>query len=53
MSLHGGMAQYREDDPPEEKLDERFRWRLSPDIRENLPAKMRLYYDRWRALQSV
>ena len=53
MSLHGGMAQYREDDPPEEKLDERFRWRLSPNLRENLPAKMQLYYDRWRALQPV
>jgi hypothetical protein len=47
------MAQYREDDPPEEKLDERFRWRLSPNLRENLPAKMQLYYDRWRALQPV
>ena len=51
MALHGGMAEYREDDPKEEKLDEQFRWRLSPHVRECLPEKMQLYYDRWRALQ--
>ena len=53
MTLHGGLAQYREDEPIEEKLDERFRWRLSPHIRTNLPDKMKLYYDRWRALQPL
>ncbi len=40
MSLRGDMIQYQEDDPSEEMIDERFRWRLSPKIRENIPAKM-------------
>ena len=53
MTLHGGLTQFREDEPIEEKLDERFRWRLSPHIRANLPDKMKLYYDRWRALQPL
>ena len=51
MSLHGGMARYRPDEPPEEKFDENFRWRLSPHVRERLPEKLQLYYDCWRALQ--
>ncbi|MBT4979181.1 MAG: hypothetical protein HOI20_05240 [Gemmatimonadetes bacterium] len=49
MSLHGGGP--ISGGPTNEKVDERFRWMLSPNIRESLPAKMQLYYDRWRALQ--
>jgi len=39
MDVHGGTAQYREDDPREEKVDEPFRWRLSPNIREVYPLR--------------
>ena len=51
LALHGGIAEYREDAPLQEEVDGSFLWRLSPHIRENLPDRMKLYYDRWRALQ--
>ncbi|NKB71638.1 MAG: hypothetical protein GKR89_31575 [Candidatus Latescibacteria bacterium] len=53
MSLVGYLSQYRQDEPPERELDERFAWLLAENIRAALPDKMQLYYDRWRALQPV
>ena len=53
LSLVGSLRQYREDEPPEKEVDERFAWLLAYNIREALPEKMQLYYDRWRALQPV
>ena len=51
LSLVGSLRQYRGDEPPEKEIDERFAWLLAENIRETLPEKMQLYYDRWRVLQ--
>ena len=52
LTLTGGLRMYRPDESPEE-LDGRFAWRLAGNIREALPEKMQLFYDRWRALQKA
>jgi ectoine hydroxylase-related dioxygenase (phytanoyl-CoA dioxygenase family) len=52
LTQTGSLIKYQKDDLPEE-LDERYRWRLADNIRDNLPGKMQLYYDRWRVLQKV
>ena len=36
---------------PTPEMDERFRWKLVDNIRETLPPRAKLYYDRWRAVQ--
>ena len=51
MALHCGMVQYRPDEPMEDETDGRFAWQLSPHIRDALPEKLQLYWDRWRVLQ--
>jgi hypothetical protein len=53
LSLVGSLSQHREDEPLEAEVDERYAWQLADNIRPNLPEKMQLYYDRWRALQPV
>ena len=52
LSIAAGLVKHQEADSPEE-LDGRFKWRLAHNIRDALPPKMRVYYDRWRALQLV
>ena len=52
LTLCGCLVKHRVDDPPE-TLDERFRWRLSDNVRAALPEKIQLYYDRWKQLQIV
>ena len=52
LTLCGCLVKHQENDPPE-TLDERFRWCLADNVRDVLPEKMRLYYDRWRRLQIV
>ena len=47
------LRQWREDEPSEKEVDERYAWRPADKIRETLPEKMQLYYDRWRSLQLV
>lgn len=53
LSLVGQLCKSWPDEPADEKVDERYQWRLADNIRAHLPAKMQLYYDRWRALQPV
>lgn len=50
LSMTIGLFRY---DPQEPKMamDERFRWKLADNIRDSLPPRSQLYYDRWRALQ--
>ena len=52
LTLCGSLVKHQADDPPE-MLDERFRWRLADNVREALPEKIQLYYDRWKRLQIV
>ena len=52
LTLCGCLVKHQADDPPE-RLDERFRWRLAANVRETLPEKIKLYYDRWKRLQIV
>ena len=52
LTLCGCLVKHQADGPPE-TLDERFRWRLADNVRDALPEKMRLYYDRWKRLQIV
>lgn len=50
LTVAGSWAKHDEGDEPDE-TDHRYKWRLSEDVRPNLPDAMRPYYDRWRALQ--
>ena len=50
LSMTIGLFQYDPDEPKME-MDERFRWKLADNIRESLPPKTQLFYDRWRVLQ--
>ena len=50
LSMTVGLFRYDAGEP-KPKMDERFRWKLADNIRETLPPKTQLYYDRWRALQ--
>ena len=52
LTLSGCLVKHQADDLPE-TLDERFRWRLADNVRETLPEKIQLYYDRWKRLQIV
>lgn len=52
LTLCGCLVKHQADDSLE-PLDERFRWRLADNVREALPEKIRLYYDRWKQLQIV
>ena len=52
LTLTGGLRKFRPEELPEE-LDGRFAWRLAGNIRETLPEKMQLFYDRWRVLQKT
>lgn len=52
LAMMGALAKHQDDDPMEE-VEVRYRWRLADNIRDGLPAKTQLYYDRWRQLQQV
>ena len=52
LTLCGCLVKHQADDLPE-TLDERFRWRLADNVRDALPEKIQLYYDRWKRLQIV
>ena len=51
LVMTGGLRKYYPDEPKEEKIDERFRWRLADNVGEALPDQVRLWWERWRALQ--
>jgi hypothetical protein len=38
---------------PHQQVEEHYRWRMADNIRDRLPPKTQLYYDRWRSLQQV
>jgi hypothetical protein len=48
-----GLNKYDENEPVETEADDRFSWCLADNIRPTLPDKMKIYYDRWRALQPA
>ena len=52
LTLCGCLVKHQAADPPE-TLDERFRWQLAENVRNALPEKIQLYYDRWKQLQIV
>ena len=52
LTLCGCLVKHQTDDPLE-RLDERFRWRLADNVRDALPEKIQIYYDRWKRLQIV
>ena len=47
----GALSQHWDSDRSQQ-LEERFIWRMADNIRDGLPEKTRLYYDRWRSLQQ-
>ena len=52
LTLCGCLVKHQANDPLE-TLDERFRWQLADNVRDALPERTRLYYDRWKRLQIV
>ena len=52
LTLCGCLVKHQADDSLE-TLDERFRWRLADNVRDALPEKIQIYYDRWKRLQIV
>ena len=52
LTLCGCLVKHQADDSLE-TLDERFRWRLADNVRDALPEKIQIYYDRWKWLQIV
>jgi len=52
LAIMGALSQHRDSDRSQQ-LEERFVWRMADNIRDGLPEKTRLYYDRWRSLQQV
>jgi len=53
LTLAASWQKHGDDDAPVEKVDDRFAWRLSEDVRAALPEGLHRYYDRWRALQPI
>ena len=51
LAIMGALSQHRDSDRPQQ-VEERFGWRMADNIRDGLPEKTRLYYDRWRSLQQ-
>ena len=49
LSVTGGLKKYDPDDEMD-YVGKDWEWRLDDGIRERLPEKLQLYYDRWRAL---
>ena len=52
LTLCGCLVKHQTDDPLE-TLDERFRWGLADNVRDALPEKIQIYYDRWKRLQII
>ena len=59
LTLAAGLTKHHDTEPIRDpyptdvdEVDERYRWRMANNIRETLPGNMKLYYDRWRALQQ-
>ena len=52
LAIMGALSQQRDSDRSQQ-LEERFVWRMADNIRDGLPEKTLLYYDRWRSLQQV
>ena len=51
LTLHAGMIRHCDDDEPEDWEDQ-FKWRMEEGVRAGLSEGMRIYYDRWLALQK-
>ena len=51
LVLTGGLCKY---DPDEPKLepDRRFQWRVAENIGPGRPDRVRLWWERWLALQK-
>ena len=52
LTLAASWRKWEKDEALEEKVDNRFEWRLDESIRDFLPPAMHVYYDRWRTLQK-
>jgi hypothetical protein len=50
MTLAANWRQHIEGEEPAE-TDERVKWLLADSVRDFLPEKMHVHYDRWKALQ--
>ncbi len=50
MTLAANWRKHTEGEEPAE-TDERVKWLLADSVRDFLPKKMHIHYDRWRALQ--
>jgi len=53
LTLASGLVKYDPNEPMETGEDDRYSWCMADNIRPTLPAKMKIYYDRWRALQPA
>ena len=51
LTLAGSWRQHLETDSPQE-TDPRLKWMLAENVRDFLPETMKIYYDRWQALQT-
>lgn len=52
LAMMGALCKHQDTDP-HQQVEERYRWRMADNIRDRLPPKTQLYYDRWRSLQQV
>ena len=53
LVMTGGLVNYDPDEPVEEIVDERVRWRLADSVGRSLPDQVWVWWERWRALQPV
>ena len=51
LTLAGSWRQHLETDSPQE-TNPRLKWMLAENVRDFLPETMKIYYDRWQALQT-
>ena len=51
LVLTGGLCRY-DPDEPELEPDKRFQWRVAENIGPALPDRVRLWWERWLALQK-
>ena len=52
LTLAGSLVRHQEDDAPT-PLDDRCRWLMADNLRDNLPESVQPLYNRWRSLQRV
>ena len=53
LVMTGGLVKHDPGEPVEETVDERFRWRLADNVGSSLPDQVRVWWERWRALQPA